>query len=168
MGLVLKVFVHEGGKLPCRGKRGDAGIDVFACLPDGPIEVKQFDVAKIPLGFSCSFGWRCSAPGDTSGPLEDAWLTRWWIDVRNRSGVGMKSGFAELSGVIDPSYRGVPHYCVAKVTPGAYTVRHGDKIAQILINPFVDPYDVEILQVATVEELGPSERGAQGFGASGT
>lgn len=153
--LTLKFFVHEGGILPKRGKEGDAGLDAFACLTEPSIEVHQTEIAKIPLGISYSF-WK---DGEISHD--------YWLDVRNRSGVGTKSGFVTVAEVGDANYRGILHYCVVKVTPGFYTVEHGSKIAQLLINPFVDPYKINIEQVYSLDELGHSARGAHGFGASG-
>lgn len=169
--LVLKIFVHEGGKLPQRGKQGDAGIDVFARLPtDKPLEVQQFQVAKIPLGFSYSFWERLSGRdpftslehNELIGPIND-----YYLEIENRSGVGTKSGFVPVAKIGDANYRGEIHYCVVKVSEHWYEVNNGDKIAQAIIHPFADPHRVEIVQVNSLDELGPSQRGAQGFGASG-
>lgn len=163
--LTLKVFVHDGGKLPQKGKEGDAGIDVFARTDGVPLKTTQFDqkvavfgqfdLAKIPLGFSYAF----EVDGETSHD--------YWLDIRNRSGVGTKSGFVTVAEVGDANYRGELHYCAVKVTRGDFHVGHGDKIAQALINPFVDPHKVDIVQVNSLEELGASSRGAAGFGSSG-
>lgn len=152
--LKLKVFRHPGSKMPCKGKEGDAGIDAFANL-SAPIEVCQGDLVKVPLGISYAF-WE---NGEVSH--------NYWLDVRNRSGVGTKSGLATVAEVGDSNYRGVLHYCAAKITPGTFTIQNGDKIAQLLINPFVDPHTVQIIEVSSIEELGPSSRGEAGFGASG-
>lgn len=171
--LELRVFIHEGGQLPQRGKRGDAGIDVFARISneeivlentadigldrklEHQITVKQFGLAKIPLGFSYSF----FVNGEVSHD--------YFLDVRNRSGVGTKSGFVTVAEVGDANYRGEIHYCVAKITEGSYVVKNGAKIAQAIITPFVDPHKVNIRQVWSLEELGPSDRGSSGFGGSG-
>jgi len=165
--LTLKIFVHEGGKAPKKGKAGDAGLDCFAWLPAVPTVpygstrdhawmVGPGGVAKIGLGFSYSF-W---VYGEVSH--------NYFLDIRNRSGVGTKSGFVTVAEVGDANYRGMIHYCVAKCIPGEYGVAHGDKIAQAIITPFLDPHTVTLQVVSTLEELGPSERGADGFGSSGT
>lgn len=171
--LELRVFIHEGGQLPQKGKRGDAGIDVFARISgkelvleatsdigldpklEHQLTVKQFASAKIPLGFSYSF----YVDGEVSHD--------YFLDIRNRSGVGTKSGFVTVAEVGDANYRGEIHYCVVKVTEGAYFVKNGAKIAQAIITPFVDPHKVNIRQVWSLEELGPSDRGTSGFGGSG-
>jgi len=77
--LKLKVFVHPNGKLPTKGKEGDAGIDAYAALPETS-SFLQGELAKIPLGISYAF-WE---NGEVSH--------NYWLDVRNRSGVGTKSG----------------------------------------------------------------------------
>ena len=153
--LKLKFFVHPTGKLPTKGKAGDAGIDVYAALPEA-ISSIQGDLVKIPLGISYAF-W---VNGEVSHD--------YWLDVKNRSGVGIKSGFTEICSVGDANYRGILHYCAVKTTSGTYTVEPGDKIAQLLINPFVDPHKIAIVQVFSIEELGTSARGSNGFNSSGT
>ena len=153
MTLTLKLFLHPDGKIPQLGKEGDAGLDAFARTGH---EVIQGEIAKVALGFSYAF-WEY---GEISH--------NYWIDVRNRSGVGTKSGFVTVAEVGDSNYRGELHYCVVKASPGLYVVNPGDKIAQLLINPFVDPYKIKIEQVNSIEALGASKRGALGFGASGT
>ncbi len=171
--LTLKVFLHPSGALPVRGKPGDAGIDVFARIESEElsldqaenisappamskqITVRQFGSAKIPLGFSYAF----YVDGQVSHD--------YFLDIRNRSGVGTKSGFVTVAEVGDANYRGEIHYCVVKVTNGHYVVKNLAKIAQAIITPFVDPYAVNIVQVSSIEDLGSSERGAAGFGSSG-
>jgi dUTPase len=158
--LTLKIFVHEGGKAPQPGKPGDAGLDCFACLPADSRQfammVNQFELAKVPLGFSYSFSVGKEISHD------------YWLDIRNRSGVGTKSGFVTVAEVGDANYRGVIHYCAVKTLPGAYPIEHGAKICQAIINPFVDPAKVDIVVVGSLEELGQSARGEAGFGSSGT
>jgi dUTPase len=164
MSLTLKIFVQKEGSAPTRGKEGDAGLDCFARVAadadngDGrhySIDVLEGAIAKIPLGFSYAF-WE-------NGVVSH----NFWLEIKNRSGVGTNSGFVTVAEVGDANYRGEIHYCVAKVTPGKYSVKHGAKIAQALIHPFVDPYMVKIEVVSSIEELGPSARGVTGFGSSG-
>lgn len=146
--------MHPNGQAPQRGKPGDAGLDCFAVLADS-LNVTQGDLAKISLGFSYAF-WE-----------NDEVSHDYWLDIRNRSGVGTKSGLVTVAEVGDASYRGIIHYCAAKVTPGEYEILPGAKIAQAIINPFVDPHKVDIVIVDSLEELGASLRGAGGFGSSG-
>ena len=152
--LTLKLYIESTGKCPIKGKQGDAGLDVFAniCLP---LTVSQFNSVKVPLGFRYAF-W---VDGKVSHDF--------WLEIKNRSGVGMRSGFTTIAEVGDSSYRGEINYCVVKVTPGEFVIYPGDKIAQALIHPFVDPYKINIEIVNTVEELGITDRCANGFGSTG-
>ena len=206
MVLQIRIFLEPNGKIPQRGKRGDAGIDVFADVRGGgvvypataqdfdknknewvEVDVKphrvvpgdsdsyficQGDSAKIPLGFHYSFweSYEIHTPGEREIDADIAWMLShdYFLDIRNRSGVGTKSGMATIAEVGDANYRGIIHYCVAKIARGAFTFTHGEKIAQAIICPFVDPHKVEIVQVSSIEELGPSARGSQGFGDSGS
>jgi deoxyuridine 5'-triphosphate nucleotidohydrolase len=150
----FKFFVHEGGQAPQLGKRGDAGIDVFARITE-QLEVNQFQSVKIPLGFSYAI-------------LKDGELTDdFFLDVRNRSGVGTQSGMATLAETGDANYRGELHYCAAKITPGVFIIKPGMKIAQIVFSPFIDPFRVEFYQTFNQQDLGITARGSLGFGSSG-
>ena len=81
--------------------------------------------------------------------------------VRPRSGLwrrGVDVGF----GTIDADYRGELIVQMA-LRPGSepYVIRHGDRIAQLVIAPVARP------ALALVDELGETERGAGGFGSTG-
>ena len=164
--LEIRIFLEPNGKCPTIGKYGDAGIDVYADIPH-PMIIKQFDQVKIPLGFRYGI-WLMDRKFNQVSFERDEYITPdYWLEVKNRSGVGTKSGMVELAQVCDSSYRGIPHYCAVKVTPGEYFIHPGDKIAQILIHPFVDPHKVDIIMVETIEALGTTDRGSKGFGGSG-
>lgn len=204
--LQLRIFIEPNGKMPVRGKPGDAGIDVFVDIRGGglmylapawqwdaekntdvEVDVKpwrqkhddpnsyyvcQGDSVKIPLGFRYSF-YEVKEEVIFNGFIRTTKITKgishnYWLDIRNRSGVGTKSGMATIAEVGDANYRGIIHYCAAKISRGSFQFSHGEKIAQALITPFIDPYLVDIIQVSTIEELGQSARGDKGFGDSGS
>jgi dUTPase len=166
--LELKVFLEPGGKCPQKGKQGDAGFDCFAKL-DNPVRLFTRCGVKIPLGFRYAF-------------FEDGQVSsNYWLEIKNRSGVGTKYGLTELAAVCDASYRGIPHYSVSKtidcrwdndkqeiVDVPSLIINDGDKICQALIHPFVDPHAIRVTIVDTIDELGITERGSDGFGSSGT
>lgn len=164
--LTLKVFLEPNGKCPTRGKPGDCGLDVYANI-NAPIIVKQFDQVKIPLGFKYGIWVVKRSFNEISFRTSESLTYDYWLEVKNRSGVGTKSGMVELAQVCDSSYRGIPHYCAVKVTPGEYIIEPNMKIAQMLIHPFVDPRLICIDDVDSIEELGLTERGDSGFGGSG-
>lgn len=83
--------------------------------------------------------------------------------VRPRSGLALKNGVTVLNtpGTIDSGYRGEVGVILANFGEANFTVRKGDKIAQIVIAPVTQP---EIVETSEVDE---TDRGAGGFGSTG-
>jgi dUTP pyrophosphatase len=83
--------------------------------------------------------------------------------VYSRSGLGAVKGLTVAQGVglIDPDYRGEIRVILLNTSAERYTVRPGERIAQLVFQPFVRP----LFQV--VEALEETERGAGGFGHTG-
>jgi dUTP pyrophosphatase len=140
-----KEIYGEGGLAPATP--GSAGLDLRAC----PEHVDA--VTILP-------GERCAVPaGLAVEPLEEGVAAF----VYSRSGLGAVKGITVAQGVglIDPDYRG--EICVFLLNSGraAYTVRKGERIAQMVFQPFVRPI------LVPVERLGGTERGSGGFGHTG-
>ena len=76
-----------------------------------------------------------------------------------RSGMGFKHGIGV--GVIDSDYRGEISVGLMNLSGEDYTIRAGDRIAQLMVVPVVRP---ELVQVDALDE---TERGAGGFGSTG-
>jgi dUTP pyrophosphatase len=83
--------------------------------------------------------------------------------LRPRSGLALKHGVTLLNspGTIDADYRG--EVMVLLVNHGAepFTIRRGDRIAQLVVA------SVEHVEIVLVEELKATERGQRGFGSTG-
>jgi dUTP pyrophosphatase len=81
-----------------------------------------------------------------------------------RSGLGHKHGLVlgNLTGLIDSDYQGQVFISCWNRGKGSYEVRPGERIAQMVFVP------VEQVQFEVVEEFDASDRGAGGFGHSGT
>jgi len=79
--------------------------------------------------------------------------------VKTRSGMAKKRLMCN-AGVIDAGYRGEIIVLMENLGDEPYTIRRGDKIAQLLEHPFLAGEVVE-------EELSEAARGAKGFGSSG-
>ena len=81
-----------------------------------------------------------------------------------RSGLAIKHGIGLLNsvGVIDSDYRGEICVGVIKQTDPEYTIQPFERIAQMVIQPVALPEIVE------VENLDETDRGAGGFGSTGT
>jgi dUTP pyrophosphatase len=134
-------LLHPDAIPPARVRRGDAGYDLRAIER---VVIPQEGTRLIGTGIAIAL------PDGVAGL------------VTPRSGLAIHHGLTMLNapGLIDPNYRGeikVPLYNTGE----RYTVEIGDRIAQLLLVPFWAP----VLQV--VEELGTTERGADGFGSSG-
>lgn len=83
--------------------------------------------------------------------------------VRPRSGLARDHGItlANAPGTIDSDYRGPLGVLLVNLGPAPYLVRHGDRIAQLVVAPVVRA------AFAPAEALAPTPRGAGGFGSTG-
>ena len=137
-------LLTENAQLPTRANAGDAGLDLYAA-----------EAARLGPGERAMVGCGIAielAPGHAGLVLP-------------RSGNAARNGIALVNapGLIDPGYRGELRVLLLNTdreTP--FIVSTGDRIAQLLITPFLSPTLVE------VAALDGSERGERGFGSSGS
>ncbi len=144
---VLKIKkVQENAVIPKRATEGSAGLDLCACI-DEPLTLNGGDTALIPTGLAIEL------PSSQYGAF-----------VFARSGLSIKHGIGLLNavGVIDSDYRGEIKVGVINQIKEPYTIEPGERIAQLVIMP------VATLPVEETQTLGESERGAGGFGSTGT
>lgn len=144
---VLKIKkVQENAVIPKRATEGSAGLDLCACI-DAPLTLNGGDTALIPTGLAIEL------PSSQYGAF-----------VFARSGLSIKHGIGLLNavGVIDSDYRGEIKVGVINQIQEPYTIEPGERIAQLVIMP------VATLPVEEAQTLGESERGAGGFGSTGT
>jgi dUTP pyrophosphatase len=135
--------------LPTRSKPGDSGLDLHAYLPEGPVTVLAGDRHCFDLGIAIEL------------PQPPAQGFGYEAQVRPRSGLKKKHGVMAGFGTIDSGYRGELGLTLFNMSFRGYTVRHGDRIAQLVVCPVVYPTVVE------VESLSETERGTDGFGSTG-
>ena len=85
------------------------------------------------------------------------------VQVRPRSGLALKHGITlpNSPGTIDSDYRGPLGVIVLNAGDAPFEIAHGARIAQMVVAPVVRAR----FEVATA--LGPSARGAGGFGSTG-
>lgn len=83
--------------------------------------------------------------------------------IRPRSGLALKYniGIINSPGTIDADYRGEVKILLTNFGKESFTVKFGERIAQMVINK------VEQVTVEVVEELSDTERGSGGFGHTG-
>ena len=81
-----------------------------------------------------------------------------------RSGLATKQGLAPANkvGVVDPDYRGEIMVALHNHGKEVRTVRHGDRIAQLGLLPYV------VGKFMEVDDLDTTTRGSGGFGSTGT
>ena len=130
--------------LPEYARAGDAGADLVA--REEVVLVAGGGRAMVPTGVAVAI------------PEGHAGL------VLPRSGLALRHGVTVLNapGLVDAGYRGELNVVLVNTDPADdYTVRRGDRIAQLVI------VAVEQLAIQVVDELPDSERGSGGFGHSG-
>jgi dUTP pyrophosphatase len=83
--------------------------------------------------------------------------------IFGRSGLGSKYGVvpANAVGVVDADYRGEILVTLANHGDRDFVVRHGDRVAQLLLVPIFTP------TLIACDELDETARGAGGFGSTG-
>jgi dUTP pyrophosphatase len=142
---VLRVRrVDERGLLPTRAHEHDAGLDLHAIEE---VRIEPGERAVVGTGIAVEI------------PPGHAGL------VVPRSGLAHRHGIALVNapGLIDPGYRGELKVLLLNTDrTRPFTVSPGDRIAQLVLVTVNAPELVE------VQELALSERGAGGFGSSGS
>ncbi|MBN1879325.1 dUTP diphosphatase [bacterium] len=83
--------------------------------------------------------------------------------VRPRSGLALKYGVTLLNtpGTIDSDYRGIIGVILINLGEEPFTIRRGDRIAQLVISP------ISQISLEEVEVLKSTLRGPGGFGSTG-
>ncbi|MEX0771443.1 MAG: dUTP diphosphatase [Balneolaceae bacterium] len=83
--------------------------------------------------------------------------------IRPRSGLAWRNGITMLNspGTIDSDYRGEVKVIAINHGEEPFTIRHGDRIAQMVIAPVVQ------MQVRETDKLPETKRGEGGFGSTG-
>jgi dUTP pyrophosphatase len=132
-------------ELPSYQSAGAAGADLRAHLAEDLV-IDAGARAVVPTGL------RLEIPEGFEG------------QVRPRSGLAVKSGVTVLNapGTIDSDYRGEVGVILVNLGAEPFRVRHGDRIAQLVIAPVVRAGFVR------AEAVGGTARGSGGFGSTGT
>ena len=122
-----------------------AGLDLKADIEE-PITLKPLERCFVPTGLYIE--------------LPDGYEAQ----VRPRSGLAAKMGITVLNspGTIDPDYRGEIKVILVNLSNEEVRLNSGERIAQLIIAKF------ERIEWEGVEVLSDSDRGAGGFGSTGT
>jgi dUTP pyrophosphatase len=144
---MLKVAVVNQSKhaLPEYATPLAAGLDLRANI-DAPVVLKPLERAMVPTGLFIELPAGYEA------------------QVRPRSGLAAKNGISVLNspGTIDADYRGEIKVILVNLSNEPFTINDGERIAQLVVAKH------EQVSWTPVQELASSERGAGGFGHTGT
>ena len=146
MSMVRIKRLRENAVLPMHGSAYAAGYDLCACLDgDGAVVIPPHHTVKIGTGLAFAL------PEGTFGA------------VFARSGLAAKQDLrpANCVGVIDADYRGECTVALHNDTDAPRTVTPGDRIAQLVILPFL------AVEFSDADALDETDRGAGGFGSTG-
>jgi dUTP pyrophosphatase len=136
----------EGLPLPAYQSAHAAGLDLLAAVAENaPLVLAPGKHAMVPTGLSIALPAGFEA------------------QVRPRSGLAAKHGVTVLNspGTIDADYRGEIQVILINHGAEPFTIKRGERIAQMVIAPVVQA------ALAAVATLSDTDRGAGGFGSTG-
>lgn len=141
----IKIVNKSKHELPAYATIASAGLDLRANL-DEPVVLKSLERALVATGLfiELPFGFEAQ--------------------IRPRSGLAFKNGLTVLNspGTIDADYRGEIKVLIVNLSKEDFTINDGERVAQMVIAKH------EQAEWIAVETLVETERGAGGFGHTGT
>ncbi|MEX0361667.1 dUTP diphosphatase [Flagellimonas sp.] len=141
----VKIINKSNHPLPHYETIASAGMDLRANI-DQPIILKSLERAIIPTGLYIELPVGYEA------------------QVRPRSGLAAKRGITVLNapGTVDADYRGEVGVILANLSAEDFTIEDGERVAQMVIAKHEQAEWIE------VKELSNTDRGAGGFGSTGS
>jgi dUTP pyrophosphatase len=141
---VVRLAEGAGLPLPAYMSAAAAGADVCAAVAE-PLVLRPGERAIVPSGFALEV-----PPG-------------YEVQVRPRSGLALRAGVTLLNtpGTIDADYRGPLGILMINLGAEPFTIRRGDRIAQLVVAP------VARAAFAETAALADTVRGSGGFGSTG-
>lgn len=137
--------LNDNAQTPKHGSKYAAGWDLYAAI-DSAVGINPHTTEMIGTGLAMEI------PQKTFGA------------IFARSGLAAKQGLrpANCVGVVDSDYRGEVKVALHNDTDGPQIVSPGDRIAQLVVIPYVS------INLIESDELDDTERGEGGFGSTGT
>jgi dUTP pyrophosphatase len=136
----------QGLALPAYQSAHAAGLDLLAAVPDAaPIILAPGKHALVPTGLAIAL-----PPG-------------YEAQIRPRSGLAARYGVTVLNapGTIDADYRGEIGVLLINHGDASFSIRRGERIAQMVIAP------VARAELVAAVSLADTDRGGGGFGSTG-
>ncbi|HPU00693.1 MAG: dUTP diphosphatase [Firmicutes bacterium] len=143
--LPVEILPHAAGlPLPAYMTAGAAGMDLHAAVAE-EVVLEPGSVRLIPTG------------------LKVAVPEGYELQIRPRSGLAARHGIGLLNspGTVDSDYRGEIKVILINLGAAPFTVRRGDRIAQMVLCP------IPRIELVPVPSLPETERGEGGFGHTG-
>ncbi len=135
--------LRPNARLPRRATPGSTGFDLFACIENEGGVALSAQPKLVPTGIAIE------VPQGYD------------VQIRPRSGLSAK-GVGVTFGKIESDYRGEILVTMYLFDPHAsFEIKHGDRIAQMVVSKTAD------LPLVEVEELSTTERGSGGHGSTG-
>ena len=141
----VQIVNKSAYEAPFYATMNSAGMDLKANIEE-PITLAPLQRAMVPTGLYIAL------PEGTEA------------QIRPRSGLAAKHGVTVLNtpGTIDADYRGEIKVILVNLSNDAFTINPGERIAQMVVARY------EKVEWNEVESLDTTERGAGGFGSTGT
>ena len=151
---VLFKKLDPNAQLPVYQTETAAGLDLSVCLPRGEFPENEITIEPIHKGgriMKLPCGFACAIPVGFEG------------QVRPRSGLATKHGITipNAPGTVDSDYRGEMFVALINLGNEPVTIRHGDRVAQLVIAPIAH------VRTHEVDDLDTTARGTGGFGSTG-
>ena len=143
ISIVLPIKLDEGAQIPTYAHEGDAAADLYAA--------EDTTIPAHSISNMVRTGVHIALPGG------------WTAFIVPRSSIGMKTGLrlSNSIGVIDQPYRGTLGVIYDNISDSDYTIKQGDRIAQMFILPTYR------FKAQVVDELDETERGDGAYGSTG-
>ena len=140
----INIVNRSGNVLPAYATEGASGMDIRANLVE-PVTLQPMDRNMVPTGLFIELPEGFEA------------------QIRPRSGLAINTGITCLNtpGTVDSDYRGEIKVILVNLGNSAQVIRHGDRIAQMIIARS------ERAELILVQQLNDSSRGERGFGHTG-
>lgn len=142
--MTIRFINKSNNPLPRYESQEAAGMDIRCYLAE-PVTLQPMERKLLPTGLFMELPAGYEA------------------QIRPRSGLALKRGLTVLNspGTIDADYRGEIGIILINLSQEPQTIESGERIAQMVIARHEQP------EIAEVEALSDTERGAGGFGHSG-
>ena len=142
MEVKIKLGPGCSGFFPKKAHPDDAGYDLYSRID---VEIAPMSGTAVPVGFAMEL---------PSG---------YEAQIRPRSGLAAKHHITVTNspGTVDANYRGEVKAILYNLGKEPFTIKRGDRIAQMVICKLPE---IELQEVAALSE---SDRGTGGFGSSG-